>query len=200
MQICKCKVNDKTSGGYLLRTLIPFCALRYVANAWSNLLPPICEFLLQRAFKSKYCRTEEAVFKVYRVFLNSWDDVRQASKLRTMAEEGQIDIWLDARKPGQYLDIMISTKLEPIFWKVLSEAHLSHKITIRDVQRLANLIAILLPNQSIRLIIDQEKPLKPKKWKFANSNETDVDLNAFAQRRMRDFVLNDVPSKFGIAF
>jgi hypothetical protein len=117
---------------------------------------------------------------VYRVFLNNWDDVKQVAKLRVMADEGQIDIWLDARKPGQYLDIMISTKFESLFLKFLTEHKLSHKVTIRDVRR---------------LIADQEKPLTSRKWKITRLNDTDEEVRAFFKRRMRD---STIENEFGI--
>lgn len=61
--------------------------------------------------------------------------MKQVAKLREMADEGEVDIWLDARKPNQYMDLMISTKFEHLILKFLSENEISYKITIRDVQR-----------------------------------------------------------------
>lgn len=84
----KCKTTGTITGREHSQLSSSF-SVQWIVSGWWNVPSRIRKFFQETMpLKSVFCRTVET-FRVYRVFLRKWSDVRQATKLRTMAEEGQ---------------------------------------------------------------------------------------------------------------
>uniref|UniRef100_A0A914H226 ShKT domain-containing protein n=1 Tax=Globodera rostochiensis TaxID=31243 RepID=A0A914H226_GLORO len=78
------------------------------------------------------------VFRVFRIFTQSWSDVKAVQKLSNVAKENpEMDFWLESTHPGQFAEVMVSPEGVKAFEHFLvAHPRLHVEMTVDDVQKL----------------------------------------------------------------